>query len=204
MINQMKLQSGTQKDGNSMTLRDMIKMYSNNDGTRTLFESIAMTEVEQALKDWNINFKGNYVLIGGVAVSYHAKPRVTMDIDVLFLSKDDIPVEVPGFKRIGLDVFRHNGPHVEVKAITLEHMVTLPVVIANKVFKTAIESNGIKIASPSALVVLKLHRMGRYDEGDIWALIETGEVDLTDWPLTPDKLEIYNYIVQRVKNQIKI
>lgn len=184
-----------------MKLRDLSKMYSNNDGTRTLFESIPVIEVGQTLADWIKNCPSDKcVLIGGMAVSYHAKPRVTMDVDLLFLSAHDIPTQVLGFKRTRTGAFQHNITHVEVEVITSALINNLPITIIQKVFETAIESNGIKIASPSGLVALKLYRMSKYDEGDIWVLIETGKVDLTDWSLPPDKLEIYNNIVQRIKN----
>ncbi len=180
-----------------MKLRDLCKMNKPNDGTRTLFESIAIPEVEQALKDWNSNYRGNCVLIGGTAVGYYTKPRSTTDIDILFLSKQDIPTQVSKFKRTRPGALLHTITHVEVEVISPE-TINIPISLVKEVFTTAVLSNGIKVASPSGLVALKLFRMHRYDLGDIWSLIETGQVDLDNWPLPLDKLEIYHSIIQQM------
>ena len=73
-----------------LRFRDYIdKLNIVNDGTRSLMESIAIPEVERALKDWNkIDHSG--ILIGGCAIGYYSKPRATTDVDILFLSKTDI------------------------------------------------------------------------------------------------------------------
>lgn len=180
-----------------MKLRDLQKMNTMNDGTRTLFESIAIPEVEQALNDWNKNFQGPCILIGGAATGYYSRPRATTDIDILFLSKNDIPAQVNGFKRIRPGAFQHNRTHVEIEVIAPD-TINISSNLVNKVFETSVESNGVRIASPSGLVALKLQRMARYDEGDIWGLIETGKVDLTGWPLTQQQQEVYQTILNKV------
>ena len=184
-----------------MKLRDIIKMNSLNDGSRSLFESVAIPEVAKALQDWKINYQGRCVLIGGTATGYHAKPRATMDVDILFISSTDIPAVVSGFKRIRNGAFQHNQTHVEIEVISPQS-INLPIELVQKVFETSLESDGIRVASPSGLVALKLQRMSRYDEGDIWGLIETGKVDLTDWPITDSQLLIFKNIEQKVKASI--
>ena len=47
------------------TLRDFSKMYGNNNGNRTLFESIVAPEIIKALTDW-VNLIPDGVIIGGV------------------------------------------------------------------------------------------------------------------------------------------
>ena len=182
-----------------MKLRDITKLNSPNDGTRTLFESIAVPEVEQALIDWKRNFQGNSVLIGGLAAGYYARPRQTTDIDILFLTPQDIPLNVNGFKRIRVGAFQHNRTHVEIEVVSPESFNgNVPISLVHKVFETAIESNGIRVASPSGIVALKLCRMKRFDEGDIWSLIETGKVDLTGWPISQEHLVIYQSILDKM------
>ena len=178
-----------------MKIRDIYKMNSINNGTRSLFESVALPEVANALKDWKTYFNGNGILIGGSAVSYYARPRATFDIDILFLSDIDIPTQVENFKHIRPGSFQHNKTHVEIEVISPQS-INIPIELVQKVFDTAIITDGIMVASPSGLVALKLQRMKRYDEGDIVALIETGKVDLTGWPLTDDQLKTFNRIVK--------
>lgn len=178
-------------------LRDLAKTNSINDGTRTLMESILIPEVVQALKDWNDATKAEAILIGGLATAFYTKPRATTDIDLLFLSKEKIPESVSGFKRIRPGAFQHNKTHVEVEVLHPQS-INLLESIAQKVFKTANDVDGIKVASPGALVVLKLHRMKRYDEGDIISLIETGRVDLSGWGLGAEMVAKFNEIKAKV------
>lgn len=178
-----------------MLLRDLLKMNSINDGTRDLIESTVIPEVAQALRDWGIATSTNAVLIGGLATSFYVRPRSTTDIDLLFMSVGDVPSFVNGFKKIRNNAFHHNKTHVEVELI-LPSSINIPQEIVEKVFKTSIVINGIRVASPSGIVALKLHRLKRYDSGDIVALIETGKVDLTGWGLTDIQLDVFEKIKQ--------
>jgi hypothetical protein len=185
-----------------LKIRDIIKMNSCNDGTRTLHESIAVPEVNSALIDWK-NACNAGVLIGGAATGYYTKPRMTMDVDFLCMSTDEVPASMPQFKKNRTHAYIHNKTHVEVEIITPAH-INISHELASKVIDTANESDGIKIASPSGIVALKLQRMARYDEGDIWSLIETGLVDLTEWPLADHQIEIYNNILEKVMHEKNI
>lgn len=167
-----------------------------NDGSRTLFESIAIPEVLQALKDWKKETGQVGVLIGGCAVSYYARPRGTTDVDFLFLTPADVPSEVKGFKRTRPGAFQHNKTHVEVEVVTAAS-VNLDVKLAKQVIDTAVLIDGSFVASPSGLVALKLQRLKRYDEGDIAALIETGKVDLTGWPITKEQRKVFDEIMKK-------
>jgi hypothetical protein len=71
-------------------------MQTINDGTRTLIESIMMPELIAALRDWAKSGSGG-VLIGGLGLSYHARPRFTQDIDFLFLEPPDASEVDPRF-----------------------------------------------------------------------------------------------------------
>jgi hypothetical protein len=180
-----------------MLLRNISKLNGPNDGTRSLFESIAIPEVNQALVDWIKNANASGVLIGGAACGYYTRPRTTTDLDILFLSVKDIPIQVDGFKRTRPGAFVHKSTHVEVEVIAPE-TINLSAELVSKVFNTAVVSDGIRVASPTGLVALKLQRMSRYDEGDIWGLIETGKVDLSGWPISQAQFDVYNTIYSKV------
>ena len=169
-----------------------------NDGTRTLFQSIAIPEVNKALGDYSKHVPSG-VLIGGIAASYHNRPRATTDADILYMHKDNIPDEVPGFKHHRPGAFQHNDTHVEVEAVTPEH-INISQELAQKVFDTAELSdrtNGIRVASPSGVVALKLHRQRGHDIGDIVHMHHTGKVDLSDWPIQQKHRDDYEEIIKK-------
>ena len=140
-----------------------------NNGCRSLLESIIPNEVIQALRDWKDNYsKDNYVMIGGLALSYYNRPRYTEGVDLIFLSDEEIPNNVYKFRRNRKHSFEHikTGVEVEVEALS-------PSVINKNedffkcVFEDSIESDGIKIASPVSLIALKLSRFNDSDKSDI-------------------------------------
>lgn len=169
------------------------KWFVVNDSTRTLFESTVVPEVAAALRDFAKSGATNAVLIGGLAVSFYGLPRATMDVDFLFLSPTTIPTEVSGFKKIRSHAFQHNQTHVEVEVLDPTYL-GLPQKLVQAVFDTARTIDGIKVASKSGLIALKLYRLKRYDAGDIAQLISLGDVDLTPFQLPADKIEAYNQI----------
>lgn len=171
-------------------LRDFAKMYDNNDGTRKILESIIAPEVEMALHDWISNNESDCVLIGGIALSFYVKPRYTVDIDVLFLSKEDIPENVPKFKRNRPSAFQHNKTHVEVELITPQ-LIDTPNETIKAVYNTSEIHDGIKIASPSGLVALKLGRFSLQDQADIESLTNYTKIDLTPFNLTQELINKY-------------
>jgi len=173
------------------------KMNSINDGTRTLFESIIMPEIILALNDLKNGSNNDYILIGGLALSYYIRPRTTTDIDILFLSNDDIPNEIPKFKKHRKLAFQHNVTHVEIETVT-PTSINVPLNVVQMVFDTAIITDGIKIASPSAIIALKLFRYNRMDQADIENLIKSTTIDLTPFNLPLELLEKYN----EIKNSI--
>jgi hypothetical protein len=172
----------------------MDKLNKFQDGTRTLLESIPVPEVATAMHDWKQNASNQGILIGGCAVSYHALPRATMDVDVLYQSSNDIPSDVNGFKRTRPGAFRHNDTHVEVETIH-PHMINVSPEMAKAVHDDSSVVNGTRVASPSGVVALKLHRQKFNDIGDIVAMHNTGKVDLSKFPLTQAHLDAYNHII---------
>jgi len=179
---------------NKMKLRDLSKMQGPNNGTRTLNESIMIPEIIAAIKDW-MSSKAGGVLIGGLALSNWAKPRMTQDIDVLYLHDSDIPDHVNKFKKTREHSFQHNSTHVEVETVSSEFL-NLPEDVVQKIIDTAINQNGIKVASPSGIVASKLYRFNMRDQADIVDLINSQPVDISDFNLPEDKVERFRNMVE--------
>jgi hypothetical protein len=168
-------------------LRELGYHY-NIDGKRTLTESAIDPAVLKALRDWTKANVKDCVLIGGLALSYHGKARYTEDGDFLFLSASDVPDTISGFKRTRPHCFRHNETHVEIEVLDPEFL-KLDAGLAKKIFDTAIESDGVKVASREGLIVSKLGRFNRRDQADIEHLVELpNSVSFVDWNLDKDQL----------------
>lgn len=182
-----------------MRLKRLVESwYANNDGTRLILESLLVPEVKRALEDWAKNTNCPFVLIGGGALSFHVIPRMTMDIDTLFLVKEDIPEKVNGFKRTRPSAFQHNKTHVEVEVLYADS-INISHQLVKQVLDSAVVSNGIKIASKSGLVALKLMAnrsgaKGLQDKADIVNLINSGGVDITNYDISPEALEQYQQL----------
>lgn len=174
------------------------KLLRVNDGTRTLFESVMVPEVAAALKDFHrAGGTNKAVLIGGLAVSFYGLPRTTMDVDFMFLSPSDVPNEVQGFKKIRAHAFQHNQTHVEIEVLDPSYL-GLPQDLVQAVFDTAVTMDGMKVASKSGIIALKLFRMKRYDQGDVEQLAALGDIDLTPFHLSQDKIDVYNRVVSNM------
>lgn len=158
------------------------KWYRNQDGSRTLIESATLPEVARALRAW-AQAGGYGVLIGGMALSYWARPRMTMDADFLFLSPAEIPDEVPGFKRIRSHAFQHNATHVEIEVLDA-NFLHMPHILATKIVQTAVIEDGMRIASREGLIAAKLGRWSRRDQGDVEDLVASGSISFRGWPLS--------------------
>ena len=144
--------------------------YHNNDGTRTLFESIVDPDVELAIKQWKKSAGDTGVLIGGLALSYHAKPRQTMDIDVLYLNQKQIPDKVDGFKRIRDHAYLNLDTHVEIEILDA-NFLNINAGLVQTVIDNAVNTGGMPVADAGGLIALKLQRGNRRDLGDIETLI---------------------------------
>ena len=162
-----------------------------NDGTRSLIESAMVPELATAIRDWSRAHVADCVLIGGLALSFHGRARMTSDCDFLFLSAQSIPAEVPGFKRLRIHAFRHNATHVEFEVLDPEFLKMEPD-LAYRIWSSADEVDGIRVASRIGLIASKLGRFSRQDQADIEHLLE-GQDDasleaifeeLSDFPLS--------------------
>ena len=170
-------------------------MQGPNDGTRTLEQSTLVPELAKTLKDWAKGTEGTKpVIIGGLALSFHSKPRYTQDIDLLFLQPSDVPDAVPGFKKTRGHAFEHRETGVEIEVLDPQ-FINVSKHVVEHVYETAKEDPmGFKIPTREALIVLKLHRFKKQDEADIHALHETlkSPVNLLEWGYLPPKIR-HNY-----------
>jgi hypothetical protein len=58
-----------------------------------------------------------------------------------------------------------------------------------------------RVATASGLVMLKLFNLRRVqDEADVVALIKTGQVDLSGWPLPPERVSAFQRLVEIAKS----
>ena len=180
----------------SMRIRNVGKMNSINDGehSRSLIESLIMPELITALRHW-IRAGGGGVLIGAAALSFHVRPRMTQDVDFLFLDGTCVPDTVSGFRRISPTLYRHGGTGVEVNVVT-PAAIQFPLEVAKEVARTAMVSDGVRVASEGGLVALILFRRSRQDEADIVALVKTGRVELSSFPLSAEKMSAFQRLVE--------
>lgn len=194
---------------NKFSIKNRKKSKWKNNGFRSLFESIIPNEVILALNDWKDNYNyndNNYILIGGIALSYYLKPRYTEDIDLAFLSYEEIPNNVFKFRKNRRHSFEHIKTGVEIELLTPQHLDR-----SDNFFKTIFDnyivSDGIKVASPESLIALKLRRFGEIDRSDIKELykylIENNiEINLDKYDLSNDELNNFNKITSGVDDII--
>lgn len=164
--------------------------------TVKIFEgSSGYPEVDSAFRDWISNTIGcNQVLIGGLAVASYinGKFRSTTDADFIFLSEEDIPSSVNGFKRYRPGAFRHNKTHVDIEVITPPRINSNDGLF-KLVFDTAFDKGNYKIASPSAIVAMKLGRFKESDIIDIKNLHDNFDIDVSVYLPYLDDAAINNY-----------
>lgn len=174
-------------------MRDLKKMQKSYSGTRTITESIMVPEVQKAYQDWT-NCEPDGVVIGGVAMSFYGTPRYTTDVDVLYLSADDIPLEVLGFKRHRKSAFEHKKTNVEIEVLTASSFNNVSQELVQAVFDTSVIQDGVRIANKSGIVALKLKRFSLQDKADIVSLVNSlrgGKVILNGFPL--DEADLANF-----------
>jgi hypothetical protein len=171
-----------------------------NSGTRTLSESVMSPEVNLAIRDWVRSANPSGVLIGGLALSFYARPRYTQDVDILYLTVEEVPETVEGFRRHRQHAFEHRQTGVEIEIVTPEH-VGVPVETIQTIISTAVERDGVRIASPVGLVVSKLFRFNMRDRADIIDLMKSSDIDVGAFHLPPPQLERYIVALADAENE---
>ena len=135
------------------------------------------------------------MLIGGLALSFHVKPRAVQEVEFLFLRADTVPDRVLGFEPVRPGAFLHTGTAVEVKIVVPE-TAGQPTALFEKVVEAEVESDRMRVASALGLAALLLRRADLQDKADVVALIKTGRVAVSDFPLSSlKKVGLYRTLV---------
>src|SRR5712691_2111238 len=123
-----------------MKIRNVAALNSINDAkhSRSFLDSIMLPAVISAVQDW-ASAGGGGVLVGGGALSFHARPRLTQELDFLFVDTAPIPGKVSGFDRISAGLFRHRRTHVAVNLVT-PAAIRVPMEVAEEIARTAMLS----------------------------------------------------------------
>lgn len=185
-----------------MRAKEIVRRW-NSGKCRTLLESVLIPEVESALNSWKnntSNISDKWMLIGGTMIGYYVRPRMTTDVDIIFMEEEDIPSKVTGFKRNRAHAFTHNQTQVEVEVLTAAYL-KIPKETVNHAFKTSSISEGVRVPSVEGLVALKICRANFQDLADIENLCSHYEINLSGWPLPQDKLE---YVEQQLKIKLTL
>lgn len=184
-----------------MRVRDIVNKWKEpNNGSRTIMESIMVPEVRQAFDMWIKNVpKGEFVLIGGLALSYHGIVRSTEDVDCLYKSGTNIPEDVVGFKHHRKSAFEHKRTGVEIETVYPEMFNDISHLLVQQVFNTAINHDGVLIASKNGLVALKAQAMrtgakGARDRSDIMELLDLGEIDVSSYHISEDATRYVDHL----------
>ena len=127
--------------------------------------------------------KIDYALCGGLAIAIYAKPRATLDIDIMidpnFLVKAKKAVFELGFELSSAPMEFHDGAviiHrlVKIDEISGEHLVLDFLLVTSKTKKAwedriTVEWEGgpLKVVSPQGLILLKSFRNSGMDKDDI-------------------------------------
>lgn len=185
-----------------------LKEFLSTSGVKDIKNAALSNEVAHALSLWvknsAVNGKTPGVLIGGIALSFYSRPRYTTDADFLFLTDEEKPFFVEGFKRQGVRAFLEKQTHVEIETPTPKS-INIPVEVARRVVSTANEFNGIKVASVEGLVALKLFAANTpsrefKDLADIVELLKHNVVDMNAWNLSSAHSERFVMCKERAKS----
>ena len=125
----------------------------------------------------------DYALCGGLAIAIYAKPRATLDIDMMidpnFLEKAKMAVSELGFESSAAPMQLHDGAiiiHrlVKIDEISGEHLVLDFLLVTSKIreawedkITVEWEGNPLKVVSPNGLILLKSFRKSGQDKDDI-------------------------------------
>ena len=167
-------------------LRNLGKMVGPNDGTRTLIESIVSREVIAALDDWRQTGLGG-VLVGALALSFHAKPRFENQIELLVPDCFGQP-ELTGFVGLGQRTLIHRQTSTKLRLLAPSQLA-LSAATFERILATTVTSDGVEIASRAGLVAILLGDRRTQASADIVALLRLGAVDLPGWELSSEQID---------------
>lgn len=163
-----------------------------------LFDRMMVPQVKEALKAWIKATTNHGMLVGGLVVGVYSRPRMTMDVDIIFKDDSEIPVTVTGFKRIREHAFEHKKTGVEVKVLSPKYL-SIPTAMYERVKETAILKEDIWVPSIASIIALKMMRASFRDLGDIeYLLLDNPNAifDISGYHVPKEKWE-------RVKQQLE-
>jgi hypothetical protein len=136
----------------------------------------------------------NAVLIGGLVLVDGTIEKVLPGSDFIFLveNEESIPVSIKDLDNIKHGFFIRESSNIEINFVTA-NKINISQEFADLIFKTSYIKDNFKIASPSAIVALKLGRFLDRDEKDIVNLIQNYEVDISIYEPYLSEDEISNY-----------
>lgn len=147
---------------------------------KTLREAALVPEVRGTLERWikaqPATEQG--VLIGGLALSFYARPRQTQDVDLLFADHAPSDLNTTFFKRTRDHAAIDKKDHVELEFVT-HKTIGVPKAVTDRVIETAwsVGPGQPRVASLDSMIVLKLYgsdtaRRHLQDSADIQAMLE--------------------------------
>ena len=166
------------------------------------------SEVQNALNAWMTatGTERNGVLIGGLALAFYCKPRYTQDVDMLFLSKAGVPTFVEGFNRNRQGAYEHKKTGVEFELTTPKSFTPeIPSHTASKVYASALDYSGLKVASREGMIALKLFSAGVLkrelgDLADVVSLLEGHtHINMSGWHLTEEEEKRFKLCLSKHK-----
>lgn len=156
--------------------------------------------VNDTLAEW-IKNKGIGVLVGSLAMSFYMQPRYTENVNLLFMSEDNIPVTVEGFKRTHTRAFVNRKHGVEVEIVT-PSLIGIPESLAARIVAHAKSVSGILIARLEGLVAMKLHSKCMKDHADIVEVLKVyPNLSLEGWPISSKHRNLFDQLANRAKKE---
>ena len=147
-----------------------------------------------------------WVLAGGLAVGFHARPRGTNDIDIFILNDGDIDsiktITSTKFKGNRAHAITHRSTGVEVELLSPEFLKRDPQLVGqilSSADSQTISGVQIPVVSREGLVAAKLCRMSSQDEADIIAVLKTGPVNVDGFSLQSTHLDNLEKLRQKAK-----
>lgn len=178
---------------------------------KNVADAIYNDQVKKAFFDFVRQCKEPYVVIGGLAMGVYVQPRSTQDIDILVSSpskEEEIAKELTSFKHHRKLSVEHKRTGVEVEILNPQAISissAIMVYMNMTILIQEVDGTRVAIASPLALVLLKLPRAinkgfkSMMDRSDIQALIEAqGPFDLSAFNLPEEQMKLYNELVSNL------
>ena len=145
-----------------------------------LLEDIALIKAGESVRFFKAiqflqNYIENFILIGGLSVSFFSPARLTHDVDVLVEFESDInnlfSLTKGSVKWVRKHAFIFEDIEVEVLS---PEFLKLPIEVSNYIFSTKItHSSGLTTPSPEGVILLKLYAFRDIDKQDIYSIIKT-------------------------------